>query len=63
MTDTRCPWCDSKEHWSGRIDLCPSRAARMVADALNTLPARDEDWQTYALRLRQKLSDEAERVA
>jgi len=58
-----CPWCDSREHWSGRVNMCPSRAARMVTQAINTLPEPGEGWQAYALRLHQALSDEAERVA
>lgn len=58
-----CPWCGGTDHWSGRVELCPSRAARMVAAALNTLPDLGENWQAYALRLRMQLSDEAERVA
>lgn len=58
-----CPWCDSQDHWSGRINGCPSRAARMVVKALDTLPEAGEGWETYALRLRKQLSDEAERVA
>ena len=58
-----CPWCDSREHWSGRVNMCPSRAARMVTQAINTLPEPGEGWQAYALRLHKQLSDEAERVA
>lgn len=63
MRFTPCPWCNSKEHYAGRVEMCWSRAACMVTMTLNTLPEPGESWQAYALRLRQQLSDEAERVA
>ncbi len=58
-----CPWCGSRDHWAGRVDMCLSRAADMVTKTLNTMPETGEGWQAYALRLRKQLSDEAERVA
>ena len=58
-----CPWCGSKEHFAGRVEMCWSRAACMVTTALNTMPEEGEGWQAYALRLRKQLHDEAERVA
>ena len=58
-----CPWCDCRDHWSGQLQGCPSRAAQMAMRAINTLIEPGEGWQEYALRLRKQLTDEAERVA
>lgn len=34
-----CPWCDGKDHWAGRLELCPAPASRAIIGALNARPA------------------------
>lgn len=43
--------------------MCPSRSSKLVTLLADTLPHSNEGWQQYALRLRQIVSDEVERVA
>jgi hypothetical protein len=58
-----CPWCDSRVHWSGSVEGCPSRSSSIVVAVINTLIEPGETWQAYAMRLRKLLTDEVERVA
>jgi hypothetical protein len=30
----KCPWCLGTDHWSGRVELCPSPSSQAVAAAL-----------------------------
>ena len=39
--DGTCPWCMSRDHYAGRITLCPAPSSRAVSAALSQEPSHE----------------------